>query len=288
MLSTYTPPRQNALPYIGFLRSLSLLVSSSLLISNTVMADQTQQSRITQTNFPGGIAEIRLEKLSDELPEIKFGIREPVLIEHKRYWRILIGIDLDTLPGEYLVYLKRSIEDSRSEHLTFTVEQRSYPLHSDKNQSIKLAHKTFKSLTDIDFTNTQQPNLPLRLPAAGQWTDTFGHIVINDKSNKAASQNLVSLTTTELLTVNAPQNAIVTKIETNKNGLSTIFLDHGRGLYSVLDGVTDLSVETGNGVVAGAVLGKLPSQVDGNAIKRLTWQCIINGAYVNPLILTQL
>jgi len=269
------------LPAIGL--SFSLLISCALLSFSNVNAESN-----TSYSYPGGIAELRLNKLSDQLPEIKYGIHDPVLIEHKHYWQVLIGIDLETLPGEYLVYLKRSVEDARSEHLTFNVEQRSYPLHVDTKLSIKRAHKVHKSMSDIDFSNTQQPNLPLRPPAAGQWADNFGHIVIDNKKDKAASQNLVSLTTTELLTVNAPQNAIVSKIETNNNGLSTVFLDHGRGLYSIVAGVSDLSVEAGNGVVAGAVIGKLPSQKDGNVIKRLTWQCILNGAYVNPLILTQL
>lgn len=268
-------------------RSVFLTVCWLFAVAPT-LAEQTKQNLENRYSYPGGIAELRLEKQSDELPEIKYGIREPVIIEHDRYWRILIGIDLDTLPGDYLVYLKRSIEDARSEYLTFNVEQHRYPLHSNSNHSIGRAHKTHKTLSSISFRNTQQPTLPLRLPADGQWTSSFGHIVIDNKDDKAASQNLVSLTTTELLTVNAPQNAIITKIDTKKSGLSTVFLDHGRGLYSVLDGVADLSVETGNGVVAGAVIGKLPSsERSNNVIKRLTWQCILNGAYVNPLILTQ-
>lgn len=265
-----------------------LLISCCLVSSFASSSGHSKESFESRYNYPGGIAELRLEKLSDELPEIKYGIREPVVIEHEHYWRVLIGIDLETLPGDYLVYLKRATEDARSEALSFNVQQYRYPLHSNSGVSIKRAHKKHKTLSSIDFSNTQQPALPLRLPADGQWTQSFGHIVIDGKNNQAASQNLVSLTTTELLTVNAPQNAIVTKIETRKNGLSTVFLDHGRGLYSILDGVADLSVETGNGVVAGAVLGKLPSsERSNNVIKRLTWQCILNGAYVNPLILTQ-
>jgi len=268
---------------------LRLMIMTWSFLTAITASHATQSQNFS---YPGGVAELRIAKQSDRIPEVKFGIREPVLIEHKNYWRVLIGINLDTLPGEYLVYLKRAVEDARAEHLTFNVRQKSYPLLdiiTDKaSNPLGQSYRQYDSLSEISFSNTQQPNLPLQPPAQGQWSDSFGHVVMNDDSDQLVVQNLVSLTTTELLTVNAPNNAIVSKIETDKTGLSTIFLDHGRGLYSILGGVTNLSVEAGNGVVAGAVLGKLPSQNGNTSLKRLTWQCIINGAYVNPIILTQL
>ena len=64
-----------------------------------------------------------------------------------------------------------------------------------------------------------------------------------------------------------------------------MFLDHGRGLYSVIRGVTDLSIETGNGVMAGAVLGKSPVYEGRNST--ISWQVIMNGVYVNPVLLVE-
>jgi murein DD-endopeptidase MepM/ murein hydrolase activator NlpD len=99
----------------------------------------------------------------------------------------------------------------------------------------------------------------------------------------------VSLTTTELSNVIAPQNAIVSRIEFDENQteLATLFLDHGRGLYSIISGMSDLTVEIGNGVIAGAVLGKMPLDKTGSPTT-LIWQCVINGVYINPLILTKI
>jgi septal ring factor EnvC (AmiA/AmiB activator) len=70
--------------------------------------------------------------------------------------------------------------------------------------------------------------------------------------------------------------------------LATVFLDHGRGVYSILSGVADLSIEVGNGLVAGAIIGKLPSSVNTDQPSTLIWQSVVNGVYVNPLILTEL
>jgi murein DD-endopeptidase MepM/ murein hydrolase activator NlpD len=244
--------------------------------------------RTTEFNYPGGVAVLSIDKQNEALPEIKYGTREPVVLDREGQWQVLIGISLQTLPGEYLMYIKPAVKNMPARHKTFNVKQYSYPLHSETDQSISEFFHEHETLSEIAFANTQQPYLPLQYPADGQWSDFFGHTVYDQRQQKTVAQNLVSLTTTELLSVKAPQNAIVTKIETDANQISTIFLDHGRGLYSVIGGVTDLSINTGNGVVAGAVIGKLPSQNSNEEAKQLTWQCILNGVYVNPIILTQL
>lgn len=266
----------------GIIRS-NLLTSTLLLIGIFSLAFTAN----AETNFPGGVAELKLSKISSDLPEVRFGLHEPVIIEKTSHWRILIGLDLDTLPGNYLVYVKQNTEGSSGEHKQLTVEQTHYPLlEFDKQDAVLM--RDHKSMSDIDFNNTQQPSLPLLLPAKGKWTDTFGHRSFDSKNNKLIAQNAVSLTTTELAMAVAPQNAIVSKIEINDTGIATMFLDHGRGLYSVLEGLKDLTVESGNGVVAGAVLGRLANTKPNSEIKRLVWQTQLNGSYVNPLILTQL
>jgi hypothetical protein len=244
--------------------------------------------QVSRFNYPGGVAVLSIEKQSDDLPEIKYGTRDPVVMDLAGQWQVLIGISLQTLPGEYLLYIKPAVKDMPAQHKTFNVKQYSYPLHSETNRSITNSFREHEQLSEIAFENTQQPYLPLLYPADGQWSDSFGHTVYDMDEQKSVAQNLVSLTTTKLLTVVAPQNAIVSKIETDANQASTIFLDHGRGLYSVVGGVTDLSIEVGNGVLAGAVIGKLPPQSSNEEPKKLTWQCILNGVYVNPIILTQL
>ena len=244
--------------------------------------------QVSKFNYPGGVAVLSIEKQSDELPEIKYGTREPVVLDLAGQWQVLIGISLQTLPGEYLLYIKPALKDMPAQHKTFNVKQYSYPLHSESNGLISNSFHDHEQLSEIAFKNTQQPYLPLLYPADGRWSDFFGHTAYDQRQQKTVAQNLVSLTTTELLTVTAPQNAIVSKIETDANKISTVFLDHGRGLYSVIGGVTDLSIEAGNGVVAGAVIGKLPSQSSNEEPRQLTWQCVLNGVYVNPIILTQL
>lgn len=239
-------------------------------------------------NYPGGVVDIRLNKQHTDLPELKYGTREPAIIDMGSQWRVLVGLSLRTLPGEYLLYVKSAAKDASAQHQKFTVTQRSYPLHESSDTSLIAINRNLDELSSLDFSNTQQPRLPLTAPSEGQWADLFGHAMQDPDTGELLVQNLVSLTTTEILTVVAPQNAIISKIETGADQISTVYLDHGRGLYSILGGVTDLSVEVGDGVVAGALIAKLPARAGNETPQRLSWQCILNGVFVNPLILTQL
>lgn len=249
-----------------------------------------KEAQYQEFNYPGGIAELRIKKLSNTLPDIKYGLKEPVIIEHDDYWRVLIGLKQDTVPGEYVVYIKHDIEGLSAFHQTFQVTQKNTVMSgADSNEHL---HKQYETLSSLSFNNTQSPSLPLQYPVEGEWNRHFNQPLANTKTrskkgHQLLRQNLIAFSSPRLLTVQAPSNAIIAHIETDKTTqTATLFLDHGRGLYSVIDGLSDLTVEAGNGVVAGAVIGKLkPSGVNTSI---LTWQCVLNGVFVNPDILTQL
>lgn len=263
---------------------------------NPVLDEQGEHRLDLRHSFPGGIVQLYLEKISDTLPQVRFGIREPIIIQRSDDWQVLIGLDLDILPGEYVIYIKQPDSELPGYSIKFDVTQKTLPVLADAadteltNRPGRIAHQ---QQSDLDFDNTGQPDLPLKLPTEGTWDDTFGLVAtdINAESGlgQNVAQNYVFFQSAEPVIVTAPQNAIISRIiaPEQPETPATVFLDHGRGLYSILGGVTDLSIETGNGVVAGAVIGKTQVGADGQTA-RLTWQTMINGAYVNPLLLNQL
>ncbi len=274
-----------------FLYALGL---SILFFGNVDAKDNTDDEKF---NFPGGIIELRLEKQSDQIPDIKFGLASPVIIEYKDYWRVLIGVALDVLPGEYVMYYKPNYDGASGEYISLSVEQKVYPFtkhHANQTKELERAYQTHDSFTDLDYENTQQPSLPLSLPVEGTWSDYFGHVLFDDKTSIMLTPNALVLQSSEETVIRSPQNAIVSRVRTSQAGVSELILDHGRGLFSILSGVANLTVETGNGIVAGAVLGRL-MEVDKPTIRqastertKLVWQTVVNGAYVNPMILIQL
>jgi hypothetical protein len=247
---------------------------------------------------PGGIAELTIVKDSADMPEVRFGLNEPVIMEYKDHWRILIGLSLDTLPGEYVAYVKSGIEGSTGHYKKIVVKQYDYPFQEysrlDGVIDQRAIFKTDDSFSDIDFSNTQQPSLPLRWPLEGRWSNNFGHKLYNTKQAVLHTPNAIVVSTTILSTVISPQSAIVSKIRTSESGISSVTLDHGRGLYSILSGLNDITVEIGDGLVAGAVIGKLLAVDEGTldasapVDKTLVWQTVINNAYVDPQLLTRL
>ncbi len=273
------------------------LLLFSLLAFQAVSANQDDVASEETFNFPGGIIELELEKQSDQIPDIKFGLANPVIIEYKDYWRVLIGIGLDILPGEYVMYYKPNYDGASGEYKSLLVRQKVYPFtkyQASQAKELRRAYRTHDSFSDLDYENTQQPSLPLSMPVKGIWSENFGHILFNDKTSSMLTPNALVLQSSEETVIRSPQNAIVSKVRTDQTGISELVLDHGRGLFSILSGVSDLTVETGNGIVAGAVLGRLKGD-DKPTIRQapaeppqLIWQTVVNGAYVNPIILSQL
>lgn len=279
---------------ITILISCSLSEASFAQNGNETVGNKTND-QTNKMSFPGGIVELRINKESDQLPTVKFGTKEPIIIEQAEEWRILLGLNLNTLPGDYLVYVKRATKDSSAFNLKFTVAQKKYLLSESviSAKNMALFRQSHSSLSNIDFTNSEQPSLPLQLPIEGRWQDSFGTLFQSQNDKTLIKQNLVSYQAIPYAAVRAPQNAIVSNIVLNGSGQTTIYLDHGRGLYSILSGLSDLTVEIGNGVVAGAVLGKmLPINSDQQpenylaATPMLSWQIVMNDNYINPLLLT--
>ncbi len=297
---------------------LTALAAATLTPSVRVRAQQGEQ----QWNFPGGLLDLSWDKHSDELPTVKFGLQEPVVVDDGLRWRAIVGLGLETVPGEYLLYVKPGDSEEPAFALTFSVTQKRYELQQDiRNFDVRFS--TMESVTELDFSNSVPPALPWRLPVEAQWEDSFGHHIVADVDDEESiQQNFVilpeaSLTSRANQAVVAPQNGIVSRIfepqastAANTN-LKSICIDHGRGLYSILHNVEDLTVELGNGVIGGAVIGKLrsarnietdrrssvassvltpdQSSTSNNSLARsLIWQCVLNKAYINPLILTQI
>jgi len=74
-------------------------------------------------NYPGGVAQFTILKQTDTLPDVKFGLNEPVVMEYPDHWRILVGLGLETLPGDYVAYMKPAIEGAPGQYKKIIVKQ---------------------------------------------------------------------------------------------------------------------------------------------------------------------
>ena len=239
-----------------------------------------------QNDFPGGYIDLKLDKVNDKLPEIKFGLREPAIIDKQSHWQVLIGLDLKLLPGQYVLYVKHEDDNASGEHKTIEVRQKVYPFQdlSEDDSVNSVDFYPQPEISQIVFSNTQQPFLPLTTPLQGDWNRQFGYQWILE--DDVVTNNAISIVARQYSPVVAPQNAIISNIIMDQRELATVVLDHGRGLYSILRGLTDLTVDIGNGVVSGAVLGRLPASSE-DAQGKLVWQVLLNGVFIDPKLLTK-
>lgn len=251
---------------------------------------------------PGGIIDFSWPKASSDLPSVKFGLKEAAVLDQGDHWRCLIGLPLDTLPGDYIAYIKSANKEKSAFTFEFSVRQKQYPLL--QVQSTKpFSEKPDIPFSVLDFTNSVAPNLPWQLPVQQEWKSDFGQILIDQRDNTQTHQQLyASLKSNQRnnkVLVHAPQNGIVSNIAEHPKGQGQcIVIDHGRGLFSLLSGIDDLTIELGNGVIAGAALGTIWRQNSGDIESNqkqangsnggLQWQAALNDAFVDPLLLTQL
>lgn len=280
-------------------RRKAAIVSSMLLLWSFSTKGLSQvQTQNKKYNYPGGVVELYIPKTSSAVPLARYGTREITLLDQTEQWCLLIGLDLSTLPGEYIASIAEP--DVPAYAVKFDVEQTVYSELADHGvSSLDIQHSIF---SELDYQNTNQPELPLKLPVAGLWISAFGKVaispndIVNDKqrfnsmAKALAAKNFIYLDSTQIETVLSPHNGIVSRIVKTDDdaATATVFIDHGRGLFSIITGLDQLTVEVGSGVVVGAVIGRLPALQAGIQTSKLIWQTVLNGAYVNPLILTKL
>lgn len=265
--------------------ALSLLFAVLILTSFASFAKEDYQ-------HPGGLYLLSLDKRSPIPPAVRFGIKEVAVLEYENEWMAIIGIPLKQLPGEYLVYYRQSGTDEVANFIKFDVQAQK-TLYLD-SLDIKLPPEV-RNISDLDFENSTPPKVPLGLPLESSWKDDFG-VSSSDAGDKITVVNFLYTRAQERSLVRAPQSGFISKIATAQDGTESIVIDHGQGLFSLIHGLTDLTVEVGNGVANRAVIGKvaipvqseLASATDEARLSRISWQVQLNGVFVNPVYLTKL
>jgi len=250
-------------------------------------------------NHPGGVAEVLVPKISSKLPVVRYGLKEPTILDQETHWRILLGLDLQQLPGDYVVYTRQDGEDQAAEFVKFQVRHKTYPL-TTQDQSTFIELPSYEALSELDFTNSQPPSLPMQLPIKGDWNQQFGQRLISPNNDDTKLQNYTTISASSHSLVKAPQAGIISSIIELNSGTATVIIDHGRGLFSLIHNISELAIEIGNGVVSGAVIGKVPEPTRSQRVNRHTntnkpevinqiyWQVQLNDVFINPLIMTQL
>ncbi|MCG2576567.1 peptidoglycan DD-metalloendopeptidase family protein [Dechloromonas sp. XY25] len=237
---------------------------------------------------PGGVALVDLGPAEQAAPTARWGDQALAVVRDKGRWVALVGIPLDTLPGELEI---RVTKGTVTEPKTVAVGIKNYP---EQRLTIKDKRKVEPSAEDLARIEREQkvteavkkrfsdgiPDTVLDQPAPGPLSSRFGlrRIFNGLPRNPHAGLDVAAGTGTP---VRAPSDAVVANTGDYFFNGNTVFLDHGQGLISAYMHLSRIDVRPGQTVRRGDPLGAIGStgRVTG---PHLHWAVILNNTPVDP------
>ena len=206
-------------------------------------------------------------------------------------WVAVVGIPLDTTPGEYPLAIEQPGADPRS--LTFKVLAKEYAVQRLKvppgqvnlspEDEARVARETEKVRGALDaFTPDTPPTLRLDQPVPGRRSSSFGlRRMFNGEARKPhAGMDIAAPTGTP---VKAPLQGRVVDVGNYFFNGNNVIVDHGQGLVTMYCHLSKIRVQVGQELERGEVLGNVGAtgRVTG---PHLHWGVTLNGTMVDPAL----
>lgn len=209
-----------------------------------------------------------------------------------RGWLAIVGIPLDTPPGEQTLYVQPASDPSHT--ITFTVRGKEYAVQrlTIKDQrkvepnpdDVKRIQREAKQIRAAHTQWSDQPPVSLDFlkPADGEYSSPFGlRRFFNGQPRNPHSG--LDIAAPKGAPVYAPTDATVISVGDFFFNGNTVFLDHGQGLVTMYCHLDDITVQPGTRVTRGTVIGHVG--MTGRATgPHLHWGVSLNNARVNPAL----
>jgi murein DD-endopeptidase MepM/ murein hydrolase activator NlpD len=213
-------------------------------------------------------------------------------------WSGLVGIDLDTKPGAYVVSVTALDAGGKAVAVEYplavapktfatrklTVDDRYVSPPRAALARIQRESEKVRAIFDVVSPERHWTG-PFVLPVPGKSISEFGkRSVYNGKPRSPHSgTDFAGATGTPIKAPNAGKVVLAANLYYSGN---TIILDHGHGLYSYFGHLSAFAVREGDAAAAGDVVGKVGATglVTG---PHLHWSVRLAGARVDPLSLVE-
>ncbi len=242
----------------------------------------------THAPVPGGIAVIDLAPASQAAPKARFGEQPLAVVKERGRWFALLGIPLDTLPGELEISVSGP---STAASISVPVRPKNYP---EQRLTVKNQRHVEPDPADLARIEREQkiteavkkhfadavPDTALALPATGPLSSRFGlkRFFNGQPRNPHAGLDVAAGTGTP---VRAPAEGVVANTGDYFFNGNTVFIDHGQGLITAYMHLSRIDVRAGQRVKKGENLGAIGAtgRVTG---PHLHWAVILNNTPVDP------
>ncbi len=264
--------------------TLIRLLAGALLLTGSLGAAALP----THSPVPGGIAVIDLGPTGSTTPTAHWGAQPVAVVRDRGRWFALLGIPLDTLPGDLDISIA-SVSGASTRHVA--VHIKNYP---EQRLTIKDKRKVEPNPDDLARIEGEQkvteaikrrfsapaPATDFALPAKGPLSSRFGlRRIFNGLPRNPHAGLDVAVGTGAPVT--APADGVVANVGDYFFNGNTVFIDHGQGLITAYMHLSRTDVQTGQPVKKGERIGAVGAtgRVTG---PHLHWAVILNNTAVDP------
>jgi len=237
---------------------------------------------------PGGVAVIDLGRVGAVQPSARWGEQPLAVVRDNGRWFALLGIPLDTLPGELEISV---FSGSTATGKPVAIHAKNYP---EQRLTIKDKRKVEPNPDDLARIEREKeiteavkrrfsdaaPATDFMLPSSGPLSSRFGlrRIFNGQPRNPHAG---LDVAVGSGAPIRAPAAGVVANTGDYFFNGNTVFVDHGQGLVTAYMHMSRIDVRVGQAVKQGEVLGAVGAtgRVTG---PHLHWAVILNNTPVDP------
>lgn len=240
-------------------------------------------------SVPGGVAVVKLPD-SPAAPHAEYSGQQVMVLRHGGHWFALVGLSLDTVPGDKSVDVL--VPGQPTVHVAFTVVPKDYPTQALTITNPEMVNPTPEELARIDkeqqrmakvmgtWRKTSRPGVSFIWPVKGPETSAFGlRRVLNGEPRSPHSG--IDIAAPKGTRVLAPADARVADIGNFYYCGKTLTLDMGQGLFSVYCHLSKIKVSLGEKVKQGQLVARIGA-TGRTTGPNLHWTVRLNEVPVDP------
>ncbi len=239
---------------------------------------------------PGGIVKVSVAPADEARPQVFYGERRTLVLGSPEGWQALVGIPIDTSPGDQSLRVRH--ENGQETTATFTVAAKTYPEQHLSVKDPNMVEPDAPTLARIESEQRLQDEAKIRwrdlaetdtellAPSSGRLSSRFGLRRLINGQPRAPHRGLDIAVPTGT-PVRAPNAGKISLVGDYFFNGKTVFIDHGQGLISMICHLSQTDVAEGDTVRPGQRLGASGST--GRATgPHVHWTVFLNGTAVDP------
>jgi murein DD-endopeptidase MepM/ murein hydrolase activator NlpD len=236
---------------------------------------------------PGGVALVPLAPLSGNPPIVQYEGARVTVVPLQGQWAALVGIPLEADAGHHTLQLADgsrlsfpvAAKQYRTQRLTIRDKNKVEP---DDESSERIVRELALQKQIRTRFSGDTAELEFIKPVPGRDTGRFGlrRILNNQPRNPHSGMDIAAATGTP---VKATAAGRVLHTDDFFFSGNTVYVDHGAGVISLYAHLSEITVQPGDVVEQGEIVGKVGST--GRATgPHLHWSVYLNGEAVDPAL----